>query len=261
MTADTIQSKLAARRSKTPHLQVPLGRSTQKSRKSRPFELTRDEDFLNGQHDIFDVLARHTIEKENWDTRMNAMLSLLNRTRSMLGEAERTAQDLAEKLRYLEDVSGICALTGLLNRVGFSRALLKEVARTNRGLSSGGLLVIFNLENLARIESNYGAKAAESALRIIARALESEIRDMDTAARVQNDEFILLFAHTTMESALSRLQTMASRLNKLSMIWQNHEINMHLSLGLKSFSMGDQADLIFKGASDDLARNRNKKPA
>jgi diguanylate cyclase (GGDEF)-like protein len=256
MTADTVQAKLTAKRAATPPLRAPVRPAIKKSLTGRPLELTRDQDFLNGQDDIFDVLARHSAEKENWDSRMNATLLLLQRTRSMLSDAEHTIQDLTEKLRYLEDVSGICALTGLLNRVGFSRALLREVARTNRGLSTGGLLVMFNLENLASIENDHGPKAVEAALRLIARALESEMRDMDFAARVQNDEFVLLFAHTTMDKALSRLQTMALRLNKVSMIWNNHEINMSLSLGLKSFAAGDRPDQIFQCASDDLARNR-----
>lgn len=252
MTADYIQTKVTAQNLK----HGPLAASLKKTRKNRPLELTRDQDFISGRHDIFDVLARHSAEKESWDERMNTMLSLLERTRSMLSDAEQTIQDLSEKLRYLEDVSGICALTGLLNHAGFTRVLVKEVARTNRGLSTGGLLVIFNLENLERIEKDHGPKAAEAALRLLARALETEIRDMDSAARVQNDEFVLLFAQTTMEQTLGRLQALALRLNKLSMIWNNSELHLSLSLGLKTYAPGARADQIFKCASDDLARNR-----
>jgi hypothetical protein len=61
-----------------------------------------------------------------------------------------------------------------------------------------------------------------------------------------------------MEKALSRLQVMALRLNKLSLIWKNEEIHLSLSLGLKSFKAGERAEQIFKSASDDLSRNRKE---
>lgn len=260
MSSEHIQPKLVAQRLSSPSLSSsglkPANNSLALNRRKGTFELTRDQDFLSGNDDIFDVLARHSAEKNHWDTRMNATLKSLERARSMLSEAEKTIRDLSEKLRYLEDVSGICALTGLLNHRGFTRALNKEISRTNRGLSQGGLLVMFNLENLSRIESAHGEKAGETTLRLVARALETEIRGMDSAAHIQKDEFVLLFADTNLELALTRLQNMALRLNKLSLIWDKNEINLNLSLGLKTYNPGDLADQIFKSANDDLMRNR-----
>jgi diguanylate cyclase len=260
MTSDFLQNKYTAKSIKAGHIAASLGKkAAPKARISaRPLELTRDQDFLNGRHDIFDVLARHDNEKEGWDRSMNATLALLERARVLLSSAEQTIEDQGSQIKTLEDGSGICALTGLLNRRGFTKAFVKEVARTNRGFNEGGLIVIFNLENLANIESAHGKDAGETALKLIARALETEIREMDHAARIQHDEFVLLFAETSMEKALTRLQVMALRLNKLSLIWNNEEIHLSLSLGLKSFKRGERAEQIFKSASDDLSRNRKE---
>ncbi|MCB9982558.1 MAG: GGDEF domain-containing protein [Rhodospirillales bacterium] len=183
-------------------------------------ELTREQAFLDGRHDIFDILARHTVAD---------IAPLIERD----------------------------AVSGLLNRAGFVRALKREIARTNRGHSVGGLLVMFSLENLDKIRERYGEKAAERAVKLIAQALENEIRDMDLAARTQDDEFILLFTDTTMSQALSRLQNMALRLNRLSLICNDEEIRLSLSLGLKSYKKGAQADAVFEDASADLKRNRH----
>jgi diguanylate cyclase len=223
-----------------------------------PLEITRDADFVAGRHDIFDVLARHETEKQGWERSMGATLALLERARAMLGGAEKVIREQEVHLRELEDASGLCALTGLLNRQGFTKAFVREVARTQRGLNEGGLLVIFNLENLSRIEELHGREAGHAALKLVARALESEIRDMDCAARVQPDEFVLLFAETSMEKALGRLQHMALRLNKLSLPWQGQDISLSLSLGLKSYRDGERAEQIFKSASEDLLRNRRE---
>ncbi len=249
MTSDAIQNKTA----ELSHLVA-----TQDLQKG--LELTRDQSFLDGTHDIFDVLARkggndHKPLTGNSNT-IRETLSFLDRARAMLGAAEHKIKTQAEDIQALKELTYVDALTGLTNGKGFSEALIREIARTNRDLSEGGLLVIFNLENLSTIKEAYGQKAANTALRLVARALESEIRDMDLAARIDDDEFVLLFSDTSMEKALSRLQNMALRLNRLSLIWDSAELRISLSLGLKSYEKGAQADNIFKQASMDLARNR-----
>jgi len=199
----------------------------------RPLELTRDPAFVSGTNDIFDVLAR-----------------------IMTQAAQQTIESQQHRLKTLEDLSGIDSLTGLLNERGFIKLFTREIARTNRGFNAGGLLVIFNLENYKTIETRHGTEASAQALILLAKTLEQEIREMDSAARMQDDEFILLFTDTSMENALERLQKMALRLNKISMIWDNQTIRLNLSLGLKSYGKGSHPDQIFKSASDDLQRNR-----
>ncbi|MEZ5814863.1 MAG: diguanylate cyclase [Alphaproteobacteria bacterium] len=196
MTSDTIQNKHAAR------AEASLSGGLHER-----LELTRNQSFLDGRRDIFDLLAR--------------------------GPEEPAA------------AGGLDPLTGFADRQGLFAALRREIARTNRGYSDGGLLVIFTLENLCSIEEKQGKAAGEAALTLIAQALQSEIRDMDMAARTQEDEFVLLFADTRMGQALSRLQNMALRLNRLSLIRGGEEIRMSLSLGLKSYAPGAKAEMIF----------------
>lgn len=248
MTSDAIQNKTTS----LDHL------ATQDL--SKGLELTRDQSFLDGTHDIFDVLAR----KADNDLRpltknakaIQQTISFLDRARAMLGAAEQKIKTQAEDIQSLKKLAQIDSVTGLMAAEGFLTALKREIARTNRGLSDGGLLVIFNLENLDTIENKNGQKAARTALRLVARALENEIRDMDLAARIDDDEFVLLFSDTTMEKALNRLQNMALRLNRLSLVWDGAEIRISLSLGLKSYETGAQAEKVFRQASMDLKRNR-----
>jgi len=198
-------------------------------------ELTRHQAFLDGQTDIFDILSRG------------------NKTE--INKQERV--DIYERLSALEEFSELDPVTHIPNSKGFSRALVREIARTNRGLNEGGILVIFSIENYSAILRDYSQEAGDTAARLIARALESEIRDMDLAARIADDEFVLLFSDTSMSSALSRLQHMALRLNRLSLIWDGKEIRLNLSLGLKSYQHGAQPEEVFKEASADLKRNRH----
>ncbi|MEM7650871.1 MAG: GGDEF domain-containing protein [Pseudomonadota bacterium] len=244
MTSDLIQNKYAAR--STPSVPKSM----------RQLELTRDESFLDGTNDIFDILARQSQDNDSWEKSMGTTLSFLERARVMLENAEKKISEQDRRLKTLEDNTGVDPLTGLLNRKGFSKALLREIARTNRGLNEGGLLVMFNLENMGVITNQHGEEAVNTAMRLVGRALESEIRDMDLAARTADDEFVLLFTDTTMSDSLSRLQNMAVRLNRLSLIWNGTEIRVSLSLGLKAYEQGAKPEQIFKDASADLARNK-----
>ena len=219
-------------------------------------ELTREQAFLDGTHDIFDILARQHYKQDNWEQSLGKTANLIEHARLTLKNVEKKISEQDKRLKLLEDISGMDPLTRLLNRKGFLKALDREIARTNRGHNDGGLLVMFNLENLDAIQKDHGEQALEMAVRLVARALENEIRDMDLAARIDRDEFVLLFTDTCMSDALGRLQNMALRLNRLSLIWEGAEIRISLSLGLKSYTRGSKPDQIFKDASTDLNRNR-----
>jgi diguanylate cyclase len=201
-------------------------------------------------------LARQEADKKGLERSIGSTIALLKRSSIMLQDAEARIEEQTQRIEDLETIVTVDEVSGLLNRRGFAKIFAKEVARTNRGLNDGGLLVMFNLENLHVIRKEHGKEAAHMAIRLITKALESEIRDSDHAGRILDDEFVLLFADTSMDLALTRLQNMALRLNKLSLIWDGAEINLNLSLGLKSFGANERAEKIFEAASDDLERNR-----
>lgn len=205
------------------------------------------------------LLAALTLQNNNKSQiteNLNATIQLLKHSDKMLKESENEITQHHNRIEDLEKRTTIDEVSGLLNRRAFIGILQKEVARTKRNLNNGGLLVMFNIENLALVRNRYTKEAANMAIRLVAKALQSEIRTYDTAARVLDDEFVLLLSETSMEKALSRLQNMAMRLNKLSLIWHGEEISLNLSLGLKSFDQHDDAQDIFRAASDDLKRNR-----
>lgn len=253
MTSDFIHDKYIHRFTKG-HLfrqkvSASSARKIEQRIKNARIELTRDAGFLDGTHDIFDVLAKN-------DSAPQTLKSSISETISVLDDAGSALEDANRKIESLERLSAIDEVTGFLNRKGFTKALLAEVARTNRGHNDGGLLILFCLENYYNIQHDYGQDAADRTLSLIARAMDNEIRPMDWAGRVNDDEFVLLFTHTDMTQAVGRLQKMAARLNQLSLIWEGAEIILSLSLGLKSFEPGDDAMQIFEFANDDLNKNR-----
>jgi diguanylate cyclase (GGDEF)-like protein len=216
-------------------------------------ELTREDGFLNGSHDIFDVLARHSLEKEGLERSMSAAIALLKRAHAKIEDAEEKIAVQTNRIRTLENLSTTDELTGLCNRRGFLSAFTREIARVKRGLSEGGVLVLVEIDSYEATRRAFGQEAADSCAALIARILEGEIRAMDVAARLKRDAFVMLLANASPDRALGRMQKLALRLNNLSLVRERREIQISASLGLKAYGPGDKADALFADVMKEAA--------
>jgi len=90
-------------------------------------------------------------------------------------------------------------LTGLYNRRGFltfADQLLKLSDRAQRGL----ILIYADLDNLKKINDDYGHEAGDKALVSIADVLKQTFRNSDVIGRVGGDEFAILALEAKAES-------------------------------------------------------------
>jgi len=218
-------------------------------------ELTNHEKFVNGSADIFDLLDK----TERAAPSVSEMESLLRDAYKMIKQSQETISNQSQRINKLENMLMTDEMTGLYNRHGFFENFKREIDRTNRGQSKGGLLIMIDLDNFKSINDTYGHQAGDAALKLVGAFLAGEIREMDLAARLGGDEFILLFPNTNQEKAMRRAQMMGVRLNNLSMIWQNTEIQIGASLGLKDYSHGDTIESIISHADNNMYSNKKTK--
>lgn len=220
-------------------------------------ELTREEDFLGGTNDIFDLL--HGKKAGNENSSKHELLSLLRSTYEMLEHAEKRIIHQNWRIENLQNLMTTDELTKLNNRRGFLEAFHREIDRTNRGQSEGGLLIMIDLDNFKAINDIHGHPAGDAALRLVAEFLRQEIRDMDIAARLGGDEFIVVFPNASKDRAMKRAQSLGLRLNNLSLIWGGHEIRIGASIGLKDYKKDDTLDTIIAGADHGMYANKRKR--
>ncbi len=91
----------------------------------------------------------------------------------------------------MRDLAHIDVLTGLYNRRGFlayAARLLKLSDRTKKGL----ILVYADVNNMKRINDDYGHEEGDRALVAAGHVLERTFRSSDVMARVGGDEFAVL---------------------------------------------------------------------
>ncbi len=201
------------------------------------------------------------LERDGWWRTMSAGMAVIKYLCTLAEQAEHKIASLEERIAKLEQLATSDELTSLLNRRGFFDAFAKEMDRTNRGHSEGGLLILVDLDNFKMINDTHGHQAGDAALRLVAKALSADIRVMDACARIGGDEFVLLLANTERTKALVRAQNMIKKLNSLTLVWFGTEIPVRASLGLKDYKPGDQIDAIFGEADSRLydVKRSNKK--
>ena len=121
------------------------------------------------------------------------------------------ARDITEQLRHEHDLHALALrddLTGLHNRRGFTILAEQELARARR-YGRSALLLFADLNGLKGINDEFGHAAGDEALRLVARALRSVVRESDVVARWGGDEFVALIFETEEPGA----DAIAGRLN------------------------------------------------
>lgn len=225
--------------------------------KPQGLEITRADGFLSGAQDIFDLL--HQTPQSREKAAQQDLLAMLKTAYSTLQQADETILTQAQRIRLLETLLTTDELTKLSNRRGFLEGFRRELDRTQRGQSEGGLLIMIDLDNFKTINDTHGHAAGDAALRLVAEFLRGEIRDMDIAARLGGDEFMVVFPNASKEKAMKRAQLMGLRLNNLSLIWCADEIRIGASIGLREYGPGDTLEMVLSAADQGMYADKQNK--
>lgn len=104
-----------------------------------------------------------------------------------------------EELRFLAHHD---PLTGLTNRSLFNDRLETALSAAHRHQSSLALLFV-DINNFKSINDTHGHAMGDRVLRMIARRLESCVRETDTVARMGGDEFTVLLTDIQSQAAIT----------------------------------------------------------
>ena len=169
---------------------------------------------------------------------------------SMLTRAEKEVQGLNT---LLVRQATIDTLTGIFNRYHFNEIFvrsIREVQRYDHPLS----LIMFDIDNLKKINDEHGHAGGDMVLREFAGLLGRNIRDIDIFARWGGAEFMILCLHNKLENA----RPLALKLRDLiAEHWFENGQQITCSFGVAQYMSGETAENLTARAAG--AMNRAKK--
>ncbi len=159
--------------------------------------------------------------------------------------ATRRARD-ASRSRRLFDRANTDSLTGLGNRLALSDRLTRLASE---GSSMRASLLLIDLDGFKKVNDTFGHAVGDELLTVMARRLQSTLRDQDLAVRLGGDEFAVLL-EGGIESAL---QVAARTLSSLAapIALSRSRLSMTASIGIVEIAPTDSVDAVLNQA--DLA--------
>lgn len=142
---------------------------------------------------------------------------------------------------------GLDPVTGLHNRTSFEQQLAKEIARARR-VGTPLSLATLHVDDLDDITSRLGKSAVDGALKELARYLKKASRGSDVAARLTNDDFLLLLP----ECGVTEVKQIFNRLPTVEVTASRKRIPLTYTTGWVDYQPGDQPANLLKRASDLL---------
>lgn len=139
----------------------------------------------------------------------------------------------ARSFRNLRETAARDPLTQLRNRRGFEEVFAVEASRFGRYQRPISLMVL-DLDHFKRVNDQYGHEAGDEVLRRVAALLGTCIRDVDTAARMGGEEFVVLLPETSLAAAQEVAERVRSAVSAQPVPWRGTPIPVRVSIGISS---------------------------
>jgi diguanylate cyclase (GGDEF)-like protein len=154
------------------------------------------------------------------------------------------AQSLDSQALPFSEASGLDPVTGLYTRSSLEQHLGKEVARARRQNTLLSLATL-HVDEFAHLSARYGKPAVDAALKELGRRLKKASRGSDIAARLSDDDFLLLLP----ECGVNEVKQVLNRLGAVEVSSSGQKIPLNFTTGWVDYQPGDlPADLLKRAA-------------
>ena len=174
---------------------------------------------------------------------------------SLKGENDalrREMRALEIRLGELERLADSDTLTPLLNRRAFLREVERCIARFERHGTSV-VVMIADLDGLKVINDGAGHQAGDAVLMHVGYTLKTQLRTIDTVARIGGDEFGMILEELDIDAAEAKARALAASVAQDTVDGQA----VSISIGYAVVSADDSIDRIMARADEAMyARKR-----
>lgn len=201
---------------------------------------------------IVDRLMEQLLEhKQREHERQLESQQQINIMTEKLQSLELETAALRTRLKIEHDRALCDALTGLPNHLAYKDRIEMEAARWHRYRQPLSL-AIWDIDYFKRINDNYGHKAGDKTLALVAQLLQNNCRSTDFIARYGGEEFVMLMPNTKADQALAMAENLREIVATCGFNHNGNKINLTISCGISEFSGNDHHDEVFIRADQAL---------
>jgi len=211
-------------------------------------------DQLSEAEDIAQINA--LLESLMKDT--NTMQIDIVRSREVLLEHRNQADSsqekilkLQEELSQLSEKVSIDQLTGVLNRRGLDEAMVREIARAQRG-GVQLCVALLDIDNFKSLNDNYGHHVGDSALQHLVKVIKETIRPTDIVTRFGGEEFVILLPDTGLDQAVAIIARLQRMLTKQFFLGNNERLLITFSGGISLFKQDEEQAAVLNRADQAM---------
>lgn len=198
-------------------------------------------------------------EREEERTRLSRERTELMRARmeEMEGEARKLHARLVDEKR----LSLLDPLTQIPNRLAWEQRLAEEMERWKR-FRHATCIAAWDIDQFKIINDNFGHRAGDKVLAVVAEALARSIRSTDFVARYGGEEFVMLLPGTSLADGVQLAEQMRQAVAGLGFHFRGNPVSVSISCGITLLRDGDEEHDAFDRAdkamyqAKDGGRNR-----
>jgi len=185
-----------------------------------------------------------------------ALIEQVSALTERLKATEEEASNYKNRLNRQQQRLQVDTLTQLHNRSALDERLALEYKRWLR-YQSPLCLAIVDVDHFKSINDQFGHLAGDKALKVIARALSTALRDTDFVARFGGEEFVVLLPGISEDSIQLPLDKLRSVIKGIPFRFKEERISISISLGATLFRSGDRITDAFERADRALYEAKN----
>ena len=172
-----------------------------------------------------------------------------------LEESKRTISKLTQLLEQVESKAMIDPLTQVFNRGTYNMEIVQMIKEFKRYKNPAALIII-DIDHFKIFNDDYGHKAGDAVLTLVASVIKGAVRDTDMVFRYGGEEFVVLLNKLDFKNALTVAEKVRAQIESHPLRNKSTVLNITVSIGLSCFKEGDIESSIFERADKALYQGK-----
>lgn len=162
----------------------------------------------------------------------------LNTLRAIIQEIQQESAELRTHHAHGQAEVLVDPATGLASRWAYEQRLQDEIARWKR-YRSALVVQLWSVDDFEMIKVAYGQKACDKALQLVAKIMETNLRETDFIARYEAGTLAVLLSETDMDVAQSVTDRICSTIAGSGFHYRGTPVTVTVSCGYSGIRQGD----------------------